>query len=568
MYTTSSALLEALSDCGVKYIFANFGSDHTAIIEALSESRSSGHPIPEVLTCPSEMVALSCAHGYGQITGRAQAVLVHVDCGTQALAGAVHNISRCRVPALIFAGTSPFTQDNELRGTRNEFIHWLQDVPDQKNIVKDYVKYCAEIRTGQNMKQMVARAMQLSHSDPQGPVYLTAAREVLEAEIPKGNSGTTFPSEIDPAGLQPQAAVEIALALTSAEKPLIITSYLGRKSEAVCELIALASRIGIGVLESVPSYMNFPSDHELYLGNMGNEPTQNPFLAEADVVLIIDSDVPWIPAVNRPSFTAKLFHIDVDPLKERMNLWYLPGVRSFRADATIALNQINNALGNVKIDERLVTDRRAHYLRGSSQHKQKLIELEHLDHRNITPEYLIARIREHIGPRAIVLNEGITNYKAINDHILRTIPGTRFTSGGSSLGWHGGAAIGMKLAEPDKEVICVTGDGSFMFSQPSSVYWMARRYKTPFLEIVLNNGGWRAPKLSTLSMHPDGYASRALDLGLGFDPVPDYVGIAVAAGAAFGLAVREKSQLDNAITQALTVVREQQQCAVLDVSVS
>src|SRR3954451_24102436 len=189
MYTASTALLEALSEWGVAYIFANFGSDHPALIEAIAEARAHGRAIPEVVTCPNEMVALSCAHGYAQVSGVAQAVLVHVECGTQALGGAVHNAARGHVPVLVFAGMSPFTQEGELKGSRNEFIQWIQDVSDQRGIVRGYMKYDNELRTGRNVKQIVYRAMQLAHSDPKGPVYLVGAREVMEE--------TTEPARLD-----------------------------------------------------------------------------------------------------------------------------------------------------------------------------------------------------------------------------------------------------------------------------------------------------------------------------------------------------------------------------------
>ncbi len=197
MYTASTALLEALAQAGVSHIFANFGSDHPALIEAIAAARAHGTPIPAVITCPNEMVALSGAHGYAQVSGRAQAVLVHVDCGTQALAGAVHNAARGRVPVFIFAGMSPSTQEGELKGSRNEYIHWLQDVPDQRGIVRQYMKYANELRTGKNVKQIVLRALQFAHSDPQGPVYVVAAREVMEE--------ATDPVALDPADWSPVA---------------------------------------------------------------------------------------------------------------------------------------------------------------------------------------------------------------------------------------------------------------------------------------------------------------------------------------------------------------------------
>ena len=197
MYTGASALIEALVDAGVSYLFVNLGSDHPGIVEALAQARATGKPVPKVVTCPNEMVALTCAQGFVQITGRAQAVLVHVDCGTQAMAGAIHNVAKCRVPVLIFAGASPYTQEGELKGSRNEFIHWLQDVPDQRGILRGYMKYENELRTGRNIKQMIYRALQIASSDPQGPAYLMAAREVLEEEVP--------PVSIDPARWTPIA---------------------------------------------------------------------------------------------------------------------------------------------------------------------------------------------------------------------------------------------------------------------------------------------------------------------------------------------------------------------------
>ncbi|MGO4836508.1 thiamine pyrophosphate-binding protein, partial [Rhizobiaceae sp. 2RAB30] len=186
MYTASTAFLEALTEAGVSYIFANFGCDHPALFEAIAEARAIGRSIPEIITCPNEMVGMSAAHGFAQVSGIPQAVVVHVECGTQALAGAVHNAAKGRVPMLVFAGSSPFTQEGEMRGSRNEFIQWIQDVPDQRGIVRGYMKYDNELRTGKNIKQMVHRALQFANSAPKGPVYLMGAREVMARVRPGG----------------------------------------------------------------------------------------------------------------------------------------------------------------------------------------------------------------------------------------------------------------------------------------------------------------------------------------------------------------------------------------------
>jgi acetolactate synthase-1/2/3 large subunit len=549
-------LLEALHDAGVKYLFANFGSDHPAILEALAQARVTGSPMPEIVTCPSEYVAMSIATGYAQVTGQAQAVLVHVECGTQSLGGAVHNAAKGRVPVLLLAGASPYTQEGELPGSRNEFIHWLQDVPDQRGIVRGYMKYENELRTGRNMKQMIHRAMQIAHSDPPGPVYLMAAREVLAEEVPAVKADPAQWARVSPAAMPADAVAMLAEDLASARRPLVVTSYAGRNLRAVDQLVQLCERMGVGVHESSPGYLNFPADHPMYQGNQGNEPFQNPSLAEADLVLVLDCDVPWIPLLNKPAAHARIYHIDLDPLKERTPLWYIPASHVYRADLATALAQVNHALSSMVFDTALIEERRAHYTRRHTDWQAERTRREQRPAGDaISAEFLTASVRQHIGADAIVINESITNFTAVNDHIGISRSGMRLTSGASSLGWNGGAAIGAKLALPNRLVVALTGDGSYMFSQPSTVHWIAGKYKTPFLTVIYNNRGWRAPKFSMLAQYGHGYASQAEEIGVTFDPPPDYSGIAAAAGGALPLKVTLAEELEAALTLAVETVK-------------
>ncbi|CAM2153730.1 Acetolactate synthase-1/2/3 large subunit [Pararobbsia alpina] len=565
MYTTSTAFLEALNEAGVEYLFSNFGSDHPALIEALAQARHDGTPVPRVITCPNEMVALSAAHGFAQATGRAQAVIVHVECGTQALAGAVHNAAKGRIPVLIFAGLSPYTQQGELKGSRNEFIQWIQDVPDQRGIVRGYVKYENEFRSGHNVKQITWRALQFALSDPKGPVYLTGTREAMEQEVPPIDAEFADWQPLSPGALAADQVEELASALAVAKRPLVVTSYVGRNPLAVVELVALAHRLGLGVLESVPNYLNFPTDDVLYQGNQWNHPVQNAALDAADLVIVIDSDVPWIPTVSKPRAGTPIFHIDVDPLKQQMPLWYIPAKRSMRADARTALRQIRESIDALPVDADLVAERRAHYQALHASRARQLDELESTPAQGLTAEYVTARLRRHIDAHTTVLNEGISNYHTVINHLQLSRTGAMYTSGGGSLGWNGGAAIGVKLARPDHTVIVMTGDGSYMFSVPSSVHWMARKYATPFLTIVFNNRGWKSPKLSALAVHPTGYASKADELDVSFDPPPDYAAIAAASGGAWARRITRVDEVDAALVDALHAVREERRCAVIDI---
>jgi len=567
MYTASAAILDALVEAGVEYLFANFGSDHPGLIEAIAAARAANRPCPKVITAPTEMVAMSAAHGYAQATGRAQAVLVHVDCGTQALGGAVHNAAKGRVPVLIIAGMSPATQEGEARGSRNEFIQWIQDVRDQRGLVRGYVRYENEIRVGANARQIVHRALQFAHSDPRGPVYLTAVREVLEGEVPRTTLDMRQWSPVSPGALNPEAAREIAQALVAAECPLVVTSYLGRSSLAVQELLSLAEELGVGVLESVPNYMNFPTSHDCYLGVQWNERRQNEALARADVVLVIDSDVPWIGAVSHPREGARIFHIDADVLKEQMPLWYIGATLQCQADAAQALQQIRAATEEFAADPEKIAARRRQFAVAHSRWHAGVRDREQ-PREALTAEYLVAAIREAVGDDAIVISEAVTNFHVVSQHMCRTQPGTLFSSGGGSLGYNGGAAIGVKLARPDALVVSICGDGSYLFAQPSTVHWMARRNETPFLHVVLNNGGWRAPRSAVVSVHPVGIAAGAPNIDIDFPQPPDYAGIAAAAGGAHAEVVKSVADVRPALERALRAIRIERRAAVIDARIS
>ena len=184
IYTASFAFFEGLWEAGVAHVFVNLGSDHPSIIEAIVKGqKEKPDQFPRIITCPNEMVALSMADGYARLTGKPQCVIVHVDVGTQGLGAAVHNASCGRAPVLIFAGLSPYTIEGEYRGSRTEYIHWIQDVPDQKQIISQYCRYTGEIKRGRNVKQLVNRALSFAMSEPRGPVYLAGAREAMEEEI-------------------------------------------------------------------------------------------------------------------------------------------------------------------------------------------------------------------------------------------------------------------------------------------------------------------------------------------------------------------------------------------------
>ncbi|PCH01395.1 Thiamine pyrophosphate enzyme, C-terminal TPP-binding [Penicillium occitanis (nom. inval.)] len=560
-YTTATAMLEALASAGVSHLFVNLGSDHPAIVEAVSKWQLDGRQGLRFLTAPNEFVGLSAAQGYFQVSGEMQAMLVHVDAGTLAMAGAIHNVSRARIPVIMMAGTSPITEEGEMRGTRNEFIHYIQDNGSQRNIVKGYSVYDHEIRTGKNAKQIILRAAQFAKSEPQGPAYLVASREALEEEIEPYEVNAKKWAPLATSALSPNSVKEIGAALLAAENPVVITTYLGRDKAAVHELIKLCESLGIAVIEALPAYLNFPHTHPLYQGSQWSEGLSQSPLDTADVVLVIDCDVPWIKSVFRPAASAKVYHIDCDPLKINMSLFHIDTELSCQANARTALEQINDHISGLQSSE-LSTAVGVRTQKLAKRHDEYIAHINKLsvvpsNDDVITPHYALSVLRSVLDDSCIVLSEGISNFRPVADVLMRTEPGSYFTSGGTALGWHGGAAIGAKLASPSSTVVAVTGDGSFLFSLPANVHWMARKYNAPFLTVILNNRGWKSPMLSAITVHKNGHSSKvtADQLNVTFDPSCDHSQVAVSAGAGFGVCVEKASEIEGALKQALEVVR-------------
>ncbi len=557
-YTASDALNDALLHAGVSHVFVNTGTDYPPIIESWAKAEAEGRPMPEIIISPHEYAAMSAAQGYAQASGETPAVFVHVDVGTQNLGGALHNAYRCRVPVFVLAGLSPYTMEGEKMGSRDSYIQYIQNASDQAGIVRGYTKHISEIRTGVNIQQMAYRALQLAETEPAGPVYLTATREALEEEGRDVQADMSLWGKAAPAAMDPESVGLIAGALKTAKNPVIITSYLGRNRDAVPELVKLAERLAIPVVESGASYMNFPATNPLHMGGFAI-----PLLAEADVVLVLDCDLPWTPTMFTPGPGCRVFYVDIDPLKDDIPLWHIPAERSIRADSCVALRQLNACLDadGSGIDEALVSARREK-IGAAHQQTQERLAQEEKPGEVLTAAYVTACLRELIDEDTIVLNEAISDRFAVDSHLPRTKPGTMFGSGGSSLGWFGGAAVGVKLACPDKFVVALASDGTYIFSCPTAVYWMARRYKTPFLTVIFNNQGWNAPKMITRVQHPEGYAAKSNHYWTSFQPGAQLDMVAAAAGGAFAVTVEKPEEVRDALAKAKEAVMNGQAAVV------
>ncbi|PQE26109.1 thiamine pyrophosphate enzyme protein [Rutstroemia sp. NJR-2017a BBW] len=545
-YTASDAFFEALAEFGVQACFVNLGSDHPSLIESMLKGQQEKKPhFPAIYTCPNEMVALSMADGWARATGRVQAVIVHVDVGTQALGAAMHDANTGRAPVLIFAGLCPYSEDGQLLGSRTEYQHWLQNIPDQKALVRGYCRYVGEFHTGSTVKQTVARALQFATSDPKGPVYIAGAREVMAEATEPYSMDTSKYVPIGPSALPDSAVETIAESLLKAKSPLIVTGYSGRNHSCPAELVKLTDNVpGLRVLDTGGCDMCFPATHP---SSLGFRLSFDQATTNADVIFVLDCDVPWIPSRNKPREDTLIYHVDVDPLNSTMDISFFPAHGRWKADSYTALTQINKYLNSTAVEHLRLPETEAQKRHAIlvQQHEQRMSSIDDL----ATPgpsdlldiHYVSAAIKDAVPDDAIFVVEAATCAMSFSDQLKADIPGSWINSGGAGLGWSGGAAMGVKLAYDaagkPKFVCQVTGDGTYLFSVPSSVYWTASRYGIPVLTIVLNNRGWNAPRQSYKLVHPTGLGATSTnkDMHMSLDPSPDYSGIAkAAAGENFG----------------------------------
>lgn len=546
--TAARRLLEEASRLGVDCIFTNLGSDHPAFIEAFADIDAEDADMPRIIVCPHEMTALSAAHGYAMRTRRPQMVLVHVDVGTQNLGCSIHNAARGRVPAIIVAGLSPVSVSGERVGSRTEFIHYTQDSTRQHEIGGQYMKWSYELRAAEMVDQVLLRGIQIATTAPEGPVYLTGAREVWDepAAAPEQPAQHWQPARM--AGLPEGDAQALLAALAAAHRPLVITSYLGRDREAVQRLEALSDRFGFAVCEVNPQYVNFPGQHPHHVGYR-----RNTLVDEADLILMVDVDVPWIVAKATPAAGARLFHLDNDPLKDDLGFWHFPAERTWQADSAVALEQLLGLARTTTVDAAARAERIGWI--AAARQRLALPDVPAPANGGIGLQQLCEAIGRLVNENTVVVFETPSATERLLPTLRMNRPGSYYANGGSGLGWSINAALGVKLAQPEAEVITVVGDGSYVFGVPSSTYWVAETYGAPQLTLIFNNGGWNAPKVSTLLVHPEGTAKRRDRYWTTVGARARLAEVASAAGNAAAYRVERLAELDGTLQAALATVR-------------
>jgi len=550
--TAADAWLGLLAARGVEYLFANGGTDFAPVVEACAKGQALGWRLPEVVIVPHENLGVAMAHGYTMITGRPQAMMVHVGVGTANAVNGLMNASRMNIPLLFSAGRTPLTESGALPGARNNYIHWAQEHFDQGGMLREFMKWDYELRHPEQVETILDRALAIAKSEPQGPVYVTLPREILASSFSGQFSQDSTIAPASPPAPDPDTLDEAAKLLGKAERPLLITANGGRSVKAARAIQQLAETFAIPVIHYRPRYLALPTEHPLAAGW-----DPQALLPQSDLILVVDCDVPWLPSQGNPRPEAKVIHIGPDPLFARYPL------RGFRTDLALT--------GGVAPTLDALCERtQKHAFASRVENRRQAVTAQSTATRRqarggpaaMTPRFASQCVNRLLADDTILVNE----YPILLEELTLREPMRYFgnpPSGG--LGWGLGAALGAKLASPDKTLIATLGDGSYMFGNPTPGHFVGEGMRLPVLYVIFNNARWAAVHRSTLGVYPKGYASKTSRPPFAtLEPSPRFEHI-IAASGGHGERVTEPSKLMPALERAMKVVRDEKRQALVNV---
>jgi acetolactate synthase-1/2/3 large subunit len=455
---------------------------------------------------------------------------------------------------------------------------------DQGALVREHVKWEHELVFGDQVEMVVDRALAIATAAPAGPVYLSLPRETLAAPwhgpSPAATAVQSAPSEPRP---DAQAIERAARILAGAQRPLVISAAFRTGGGAA--LAELAERFALPVVEHWSPSNALSTEHPMHAGFDPGE-----LLAEADVVLVLDVPVPWVPSRQRPAPGCAVIQVGPDPNFQNLPLRGHPTTVAIASTVAPAIEALDAALGRAMEDvdggareagasgsraataadgaagtRRVEISRRIAAARDSNRDRSGPLDAQP------APAATKAWVSRHLD-RAIATEMG--EGRAWLFHELGCDPSVmRFPradtlfglSIAGALGWALPAALGAQLANREQLVVAAVGDGSYTFANPVACHQMAAQLELPVLTVVFDNQGWQAVRMATLAIYPGGHAAKTQEMPLtSLAPSPDYAKVIEACGG-HGERVDDPMGFPDALRRALEVVRGERRQALVQV---
>jgi acetolactate synthase I/II/III large subunit len=558
--TAGGAMLSRLRALGVEYIFANAGTDFPPLIESLAEAALDNTPMPQALVIPHEHAAMGMAHGFYLATGKPQAVIAHTNVGlSNCVIGAI-NAAFDHVPILLFSGRTPVTEHGRF-GARAVPIGWGQEMRDQTAMVRELVKWDYELRFPEQAAELMDRALSIAQSTPKGPIYMSLPREVLCEPYPAASLDgplTMAPARTVPVGSD---IAQAAAWLAAAKRPVILNQGGAGSAQGFAALTDLVDTWAIPVVHFWATRVAVPGDHAMYAGF-----DLEPWISEADVILVLDGISPWMPDVHKPAADCRIIHAGPNPL------WSRYPVRNFRSDLSLAGETADTILA---LADAL---RRHKKPAGVGKRRALIVERTQAVRKAVAERSKAGQIgvmtKDYVALCVSDATANVSNVAVLTELGCPLAPMTFCEhdrwfqaphSGG--LGWGFTTALGMQLADRDKLVVATMGDGSYMFANPTACHQIAEALELPLLVVILDNEEWGAVRTSVRMLYPDGHAMKANRMPLtSLAPQPDFTQTA-RASRAWTAKVTEGDKLPGVLAEAIGHIQTKRTQALVHVKV-
>jgi len=509
-----SAFLALLQDEGVTHLFGNPGTTELPIMHALAE-----HPSLTYVMAMQESVVVSMADGFSRASGQLVAANVHVAPGLGNAMGALFGAKFTRTPMILTAG-----QQEQGHGLREPLLY-----DSLVRMAEPLVKWAIEVTRLEDLPRIVRRAAKIARTPPMGPVFISLPGDILnaEAEIDLG-ARTDIDSAVRP---NDNALMRLAQRILAAKRPVMIVGDELVSSNALAEAADFAQTIGCPVLQqTIPFGAHFPSEHPCFIGALSrSQPKVRQVLSAYDLLIAFGTD-PLRMSVDSP----------VDPLPDGMPIvqvglidWDIgknyPVEIAIRADVRetfSALTSLIREAGGPTL--RAAAARRVEAIEADNWSTRRRALVQTIDKRAtqvpIDPDWLLLKTVEALPENAIFVEEALTAAPLVPALLpYRDRYGFHGLASGG-IGWGLPGAVGASLANPERPVVCFTGDGSAMYT--IQALWTAAHHRLPVNVVLINNGGYRIIKQRLLSFH----GSREF-VGMDFtDPSVDFTGLARSLG--------------------------------------
>jgi thiamine pyrophosphate-dependent acetolactate synthase large subunit-like protein len=550
-----TAIVEAFRKLGVEYILSSPGTEWAPVWEAMADQIHRKKEGPKLMDVWHETLAVDIAAGYTLATGRMQGVLLHAGSGLLQGAMGIHGAFVAGVPMVVISGESMTYGERPEFDPGAQWINNLSIVGGTTSLVNGIVKYSSVAGSAYTLYESVIRAGELAQRQPTGPTYLSVSTETLmDGWMPPANQRKVPPA---PRMLTaPEDIEKLAAQIAKAKRPIVLTEGAGQEVETYEALVALCEKFALPVVEKAGAlFANFPKDHPLYQGT-----DIKPFWNDMDLAIVVRARVPWYPPSNRPP-KAAIAMVDEAPHNSAMVY------QSHQADIYLegnAAQTLRDLAAAATVDKALVEARRKEL---AAKHdalveKRRAAQAAARSKTPIDPVWVCASLNAVMPKDAIYIDEVTTHTGLLREHLVWNQPQSLFTRQGG-LGQGLGLSLGIKLANPQRPVVTLIGDGAFLYNPVLGSLGAARDFNLPTISLIFNNKKYAAMQGMHLKMYPDGIAAET-DVYHGTHiHAPDFVKVAESVGG-YGEQVTDPEKLQEALKRGLEANRSGKP-AIIDV---